>query len=93
MWVAAAAVAIVLSLAAVSFAKGRTVLGVVGLFIPIVAVVAATRLARPRSPWAQWRHGGDKLARSRERFAATRPLMRAQRRFGDLVAGAPSEQP
>ena len=67
-------------------------LGVFGLLIPVVAVVGAARLARPRSPWAQWRYRDDKLVRSRERFATTRPLERAQRRVGDLVAGAPSEK-
>ena len=80
-------------MAAVCFAKGRTVLGIVGLFIPVVAVVSAARLARPRSPWARWRYGDDKLYRSHTRFADTRPLARAHRRLGDLVAGAPSEEP
>jgi hypothetical protein len=89
----AAAVAAVLALAVVCFAKGRIVLGVIGLFIPVVGIVAATRLARPRSPWALWRYGADKLARSGRRFADTRPLVRAQRRLGDLVAGAPSKEP
>jgi hypothetical protein len=93
VWATVAAVVIVVSFAVVCFAKGRTVLGVFGLFIPVVAVVGAARLGRPRSPWAQWRYDGDKLARSRARFAATRPLSRAQRRVGDLVAGAPSEEP
>ena len=93
VWVSVATVAAVLALAAVGFAKGRIVLGVFGLFIPLFALVAATRLARPRSPWATWRYGEDKLARSRRRFAASRPLTRAHRRLGDLVAGAPSEEP
>jgi hypothetical protein len=89
----AGAVATVLAVAAVCFAKDRIVLGIIGLFIPVVAVVAASRLARPRSPWARWRYSDDKLARSQSRFADTRPLARAHRRLGDLVAGAPSEEP
>jgi hypothetical protein len=93
VWATVAAVAIVLSLAVVCFAKGRIVLGIFGLFIPLVAVVAAARLARPSSPWAHWRYHDDKLTRSRERFAATRLLARAQRRLGELVAGAPSDEP
>ena len=80
-----------LGLALLSFAKGRVVLGVIGLFIPLSAFAGAVRLARPGSPWAKWRYGADKLARSQRRFATDRPLMRAQRRFGDLVAGAPTE--
>jgi hypothetical protein len=93
VWATALAVVFVLAVAAVAFAKGRIVLGVVGLFIPIVALVGAVRLGRPRSPWARWRYDDDKLTRSRHRFADTAPLTRAQRRLGDLVAGAPSEEP
>ena len=33
--------------------KGRIVLGVLGLFVPIIAFVATCRLGRPRSPWAR----------------------------------------
>jgi hypothetical protein len=83
-------VAAVLGLAAVAFAKGRIVLGVIGLFVPVVALVAAIRLGHPRSPWARWRYGDDKHARSEHRFATTRPLPRTYRRIGDLVAGRPS---
>ena len=79
-----------LGLAIVCFAKGRVVLGVIGLFIPLVALVAALRLARPASPWAQWRYHGERLERSRRRFADDRPLVRARRTIGDAVAGAPT---
>ncbi len=50
--------------------KGRTVLGVLGLFVPIVAFVATCRLARPRSPWARRFYGeaSRRLERSRKRF-------------------------
>lgn len=50
--------------------KGRTVLGVLGLFVPIVAFVATCRLARPRSPWARRFYGAAsrRLERSRKRF-------------------------
>jgi hypothetical protein len=92
VWATTVIVAAVLALAAVSLAKGRIVLGVIGLFIPIVALVGAIRLAKPRSPWAGWRYGGEKLERARARFADTRPFVRAHRRLGDLVAGAPSEE-
>jgi hypothetical protein len=87
------AVAVVLGLSVVAFAKGRILLGVIGLFVPVVAFVGAVRLARPGSPWARWRYDAAKLARSEERFAATRPLARAEQRLGDLVAGAPTKDP
>jgi hypothetical protein len=86
----ALAVAVVLALSAVCFAKGRILLGVTGLFVPLFALAGATRLARPRSPWARWRYDGAQLERSRRRFAATRSLARVSRTFGDLVAGKPS---
>jgi hypothetical protein len=93
VWVTAVTVAVVLALAIVAFMKGRIFLGVIGLFIPVVGLVTALRLAHPRSPWARWRYADVKLDRARRRFAADRPLARAHRRFGDVVAGAPSEPP
>jgi hypothetical protein len=79
------------ALATACFAKGRVLLGVVGIFIPVVAVSGAVRLARPTSLWARWRYDASKLERSERRFAATRSSTRARRRLGDLIAGAPSE--
>lgn len=38
------------AVAAITFAKGKFRIGVIGIFIPIVNVVAAIRLARPGSP-------------------------------------------
>jgi len=56
--------------------KGRIVLGVVGLFVPIVALVATCRLARPRSPWARrfYAEGSRRLERSRKRFPDSRRM-------------------
>jgi hypothetical protein len=85
------AVAVVVGLAVACFAKGRVLLGVFGLFIPVVGVAGAVRLARPSSLWARRRYTSAKLARADRRFAPTRPLQRLGRRLGDLIAGAPSE--
>ena len=87
----AAAVGAVLALAVVCFAKGRVLLGIVGLFIPVAGAAGAVRLARPTSPWARWRYGPAQLQRASDRFAVTRPLPRLRRRISDLIAGAPSE--
>ncbi len=56
--------------ALVAILKGRVVLGVVGVFVPFVAVVASVRLARPASPWARrwYRAGGRRATRSLARF-------------------------
>src|SRR4051812_31499667 len=87
----AAVVVVVVGLAAVCFAKGRVLLGVVGLFMPAVAVVGAVRLGHPRSPWSRWRYDDATRGRAEARFAATRPLKRTGRRIQDLIAGAPTE--
>ena len=88
----ALAVALVFGLAVMCFAKGRVLLGVIGLFVPVVALVGALRLAHPTSPWARWRYSGPRLERAEARFDPTRRATRWQRRIADLVAGAPSTQ-
>jgi hypothetical protein len=87
----AVAVAIVLTLSTVCFLKGRILLGVVGLFVPFAAAVGAARLGRPTSPWARRRYAGTRLERAKARFGPDTRGARWQRRVGDLVAGAPSD--
>jgi hypothetical protein len=84
----ALAVGIDLLLVLLAIAKGKPLLGLIGVFVPPVALVAALRLATPTSPWAKWRYhaGSHKLARSRARFARAR----ARRvRLLDAIGGAP----
>ena len=75
--------------AVVAILKGRVVLGVVGVFVPLVAAVASVRLARPASPWARrrYRPGSRRAARSGRRF----PPGRRTRwdRLVDLFATVP----
>jgi hypothetical protein len=79
--------------ALVAFLKGKLVLGLLGVFVPVVGVVAAVRLAKPGSLWAKrlYRRDGNKLARAHARFDPddTRGK-RLRRRFDDLVGGAPT---
>jgi hypothetical protein len=89
----AVAVTVILGLAVICFLKGRVLLGVVGVFIPAVALVGAVRLAHPSSPWARWRYSDKRLEEARERFDPSRRAGRWQRRLGDLVAGAPTREP
>jgi hypothetical protein len=84
-------VTLVAALAIVCFAKQRVLLGVTGLFIPVVALAGAVRLARPDSPWARWRYDRESIERAKRRFAPDRPMERAWRRLNDVVAGAPTE--
>jgi len=89
----ALAVAVILGLAVLCFLKGRVLLGVIGLFVPVVALAGAVRLAHPSSPWARRRYRGARLERARARFDPARRTGRWERRFGDLVAGAPTPEP
>ncbi|MGY1823134.1 hypothetical protein [Geodermatophilus sp. SYSU D00079] len=63
-------VAVNLAFALVAILKGRAVLGVVGVFVPLVAAVAAVRLARPQSFWGRrwYPRGSVRRQRSEARF-------------------------
>jgi len=78
-----------LSFALVTILKGRVVLGVIGVFLPVVALVATMRLARPGSPWARrwYRPGSRRWQRSHDRY----PPGRRTRwdRLVDLFASVP----
>jgi hypothetical protein len=85
-------VAAILSLILVSVMKGKYKLALFGAFIPLCALVAAMRLARPESRWAKRHYEPAKLARAKARTASY------DARFGpatawvsDFVAGRPSE--
>ena len=45
--------------------KGRIILGILGFMVPLLAFVAALRLARPRSPWARRYSGAGTRRRAR----------------------------
>ena len=72
--------------------KGKIWTGVIGLFMPILAIVGAVRLARLNSPWARrrYRKKPDKLARAERREARLDVRWLAWRdAFFDLIAGKP----
>jgi hypothetical protein len=87
---AVAAVGVVANLvfALVAILKGRPVLGVVGVFVPFLALVAALRLGRPTSPWARRRYDERRMARSWRRFPPGRRTRWDS--LVDLFAGASS---
>jgi hypothetical protein len=82
---------VALAVAAVAVLKGKVVLGVAGMLVLPLGLVAAIRLAKPGSPWARRRYpaGSRKLARSTKRYERH---ARRYRRFQDRVAGAPDAQ-
>jgi hypothetical protein len=91
IWGTVATVALVLSFVLLAAAKGRVFLAVLGMFIPITAMVGACQLARPSSIWARRRYDGHKLERAEKRYAPTTLLSRLGTRLSNLLAGAPSE--
>jgi hypothetical protein len=77
-------------LSAIAFLKGRFLIGVIALFVPLWGVVAALRLAKPGSPWARWRYQGaraGRLARAQERFRHDRRMATLGDRLVALTTG------
>lgn len=77
--------------AAATLLKGKLVTGAVGIFVPVVAIVGAIRLAKPKSPWARVRYAKrpETMARAQQRFG---PAYEARmNRLKDLLGGAPSK--
>lgn len=85
----AAVVVFNLAVIGVVVAKGKLMSAVVGAFVPLVALVAAVRLARPGSRWAKrrYRPGGERLRRAASRAARVDAV---RDRFVDLIGGRPS---
>jgi hypothetical protein len=73
--------------------KGKMWTGLLGVLIPLIALVGAIRLARPASPWARWRYqpGTKKRDRAERRDETHRQRwVERRRRVQDAVAGRPS---
>jgi hypothetical protein len=82
-------------LASITLLKGKVWTGLCGLFVPLLFIVGAVRLARPGSPWARWRYRNrpGKLARAGRREQRLRqPVIRVKSRLQDLLAGGHDEQ-
>lgn len=88
-----------LSLATVTALKGKVWTALFGLFVPVLLLVGAIRLARPRSVWSRKRYQTtatrtgrpDKLARAVRREQRYRePIDRLRLALQDAVAGAPT---
>jgi hypothetical protein len=59
--------------ALINAAKEKFGVAVVSLFVPLVGIVGAFRLARPHSIWAKYIYGDKRRAKSRQRFGAPEP--------------------
>jgi len=82
------AVAASIVLSVVVCLKGKLLLALVSIFVPPVGVVAACRLARPGSVWAQLFYDDRRRARARARFDPALSRSEAFRhQFADLLGG------
>ena len=79
----------VLAISTLAALKGKYTSAVVGVLVALVGLVAAIRLAKPGSPWAQrhYSEGSPKLARATARDERIR---KRHRRWQDRIGGAPS---
>jgi hypothetical protein len=84
---AVAGAVVVLTLVAIAFAKGRIMLGAVSIFVPVVGLFAACRLAKPSSPWARRWYRDHKLKRAHTRYGEGRNLEVLGERFRDAIGG------
>jgi hypothetical protein len=88
----AVSIALAVIASVISILKGKFYMGLIGLFIPVIAYVGAIRLARPRSIWARWRYTGNprKMAK-----ALSRDVKRDARktRVRDVLGGTPHLKP
>ena len=74
-----------LVLAVLCFLKGKLATGLIGIVVPVVAMVGAIRLAKPGSTWALRRYGVRKQERARNRFGAR--YDKRWNRVRDLLGG------
>jgi len=81
-------VAVNIVLSVVTCLKGKLTLGLVSIFLPPVGLVAAYRLARPGSVWAQTFYGEAKRECARRRFDPEASRLEGFRHgLADLVGG------
>ncbi len=78
-----------LILSSLAILKGKPMLGLMGVFVPLFSIVGAVRLAAPSSPWARRRYppDGHRMTRSRARYKRVR---KRRRRFMNAIGGAPN---
>jgi hypothetical protein len=84
-WVYFGGIGFHLVMAVLCFLKGKLATGLIGIVVPVVALVGAVRLAKPGSTWALRRYGEQKAERARSRFGAT--YVKRLNRVRDMLGG------
>lgn len=83
-----AVVIVAIGLSIVTCLKGKLTLGLLSIFLPPVGLIAAYRLARPGSIWAQLFYSPEQRTRAQARFdPATSQLEALRHSFTDLLGG------
>ncbi len=83
-------IAVNIGLAIVAVLKGKLASGLIGLFLTVVSLIAAVRLAKPDSPWARRRYADrpKKMAKAQRRFGPERQAR--LNRWKDMLGGSPT---
>ncbi|WP_405497386.1 hypothetical protein [Streptomyces sp. NBC_00096] len=92
--VAVGTVVVNLLFAVLALFKGKPRMAVLGVVVPVIAMIAMFRLARPESPWARRFYRGRPRIRARAIRRAYRHDRRwsgLRRRVDYLIGGAPSQ--
>ncbi|WP_433167574.1 hypothetical protein [Kribbella sp. CA-247076] len=84
-WTYFGGIAFHLVMALLCFLKGKPATGLIGIVVPVVALIGAVRLAKPTSPWALRRYGQRKRERADTRFGPAYTTRR--NRLRDLLGG------
>ncbi|WP_030909612.1 hypothetical protein [Streptomyces sp. NRRL F-5126] len=82
--------------AIVTFLKGKPRMGLIGVLVPLVALIGAVRLGRPGSPWAKRFYRARPRARARATLRAYHHDARwagPRRTFQNWLGGAPDPSP
>jgi hypothetical protein len=89
IWTILLSIGSTLLICVVAAFKGKRWSAVLGMFVPLVAVIAAIRVAKPASPWARrfYSEDGKRIEKARHREERHD---RRWRRIQDLIGGAPS---
>jgi hypothetical protein len=91
-WSSISVIAVNLLLCVICLLKGKIVTGVIGIFIGVVGLVGAIRLAKPESWWAAHRYASRPRRAGRAARRYDQHHEERWNRLRDLVAGAPSEE-
>src|SRR5262249_44254703 len=76
IWLYLVTLAFNLAVAGICIIKGKLATGLIGIVIPLLAVIGAIRLAKPASIWAHRRYSGAKLQRAPRPFGHPYQLRR-----------------